>query len=341
MLRKIAVYAAIILVTLVVAEVFRPLAALQSWAQSGCRTFPETGKTVCGKFLTYWDTHGGLAQQGFPISNPFQEKNDLDGKTYTVQYFERAVFEEHPENQPPYDVLLSQLGTFQFQRKYPSGDPSPPITTTPTPPTRSGDFEIFEPAVRIKGANVIVSGAIRYTGTATLINPEITVALLDKDGKEINSLPCCALVTLVRPGMYLPYRHEISDPDALMADVKVTAKASPATQADIDFYASDWASANVELVLPTDDRDFPKLKGIIKHNGSKPSEAVNVAAVIWDKDDNVLDVANVVLTISPANRVQGATLPFELTFELAAPASIGAVARHYDIIVQNDISPGN
>src|SRR5436190_4335110 len=33
---------------------------------SGSRTFPETGKTVTGLFLNYWDTHGGLAQQGFP-----------------------------------------------------------------------------------------------------------------------------------------------------------------------------------------------------------------------------------------------------------------------------------
>src|SRR5215216_5934207 len=79
-------------------------------AQGDCRTFPETGKTVCGKFFAYWNTHGGLAQQGYPISGEFKEVSDVDGKTYTVQYFERAVFELHPENAPPYDVLLSLLG---------------------------------------------------------------------------------------------------------------------------------------------------------------------------------------------------------------------------------------
>ena len=82
------------------------------------RTFKETGKTVSGRFLEYWDTHGGLAQQGLPLSGEIQEKSELDGKTYTVQYFERAVFEKHPENQPPYDVLLSQLGTFRYKQKY-------------------------------------------------------------------------------------------------------------------------------------------------------------------------------------------------------------------------------
>lgn len=81
--------------------------------------FTETGKTVKGKFLTYWQTHGGLAQQGLPISEELTEVSDLNGKPYTVQYFERAVFEKHPENQPPYDVLLSQLGTYRLRVKYP------------------------------------------------------------------------------------------------------------------------------------------------------------------------------------------------------------------------------
>ncbi|HUS17761.1 MAG TPA: hypothetical protein VM536_22425 [Chloroflexia bacterium] len=92
-------------------------------SQPGCQTFPETGYTVCGKFLAYWQQHGGLAQQGFPISQQFTETSALNGKPYTVQYFERAVFELHPENQPPFDVLLSQLGTFLGQANYGKGFP--------------------------------------------------------------------------------------------------------------------------------------------------------------------------------------------------------------------------
>src|SRR5215208_2203424 len=86
---------------------FPALVPAPSHAQTSSRTFLETGKTVSGRFLEYWDTHGGLAQQGFPISEEMQEPSDTDGKTYTVQYFERAVFEHHPENQAPYNVLLS------------------------------------------------------------------------------------------------------------------------------------------------------------------------------------------------------------------------------------------
>jgi hypothetical protein len=86
--------------------------------------FPETGQTVKGLFWKYWQEHGGLPQQGYPISGEVQERSDLDGKTYMVQYFERAVFESHPENKPPYNVLLSQLGTFRYKQKYPGGAPN-------------------------------------------------------------------------------------------------------------------------------------------------------------------------------------------------------------------------
>ncbi|HUP28180.1 MAG TPA: hypothetical protein VM409_07065, partial [Chloroflexia bacterium] len=90
----------------------------------GSRQFPETGKTMAGLFLDYWTGHGGLAQQGYPISDVLGEVSDLNGKPYTMQYTERAVFEYHPENQPPYNVLLSQLGTFQYKGKYPNGAPN-------------------------------------------------------------------------------------------------------------------------------------------------------------------------------------------------------------------------
>ena len=85
-----------------------------SSAQADSQYFPQTGKTLSGRFLEYWRTHGGIEQQGYPISDVLTEKSDVDGKTYRVQYFERAVFEAHPENQAPYDVLLSLLGSMAF-----------------------------------------------------------------------------------------------------------------------------------------------------------------------------------------------------------------------------------
>jgi C-terminal processing protease CtpA/Prc len=87
--------------------------------------FAQTGHTIGGRFLQYWTENGGLVQQGYPISDEFTEVSGLDGKAYTVQYFERAVFELHPENRAPYDVLLSQLGTLRYQAKYPTAASTP------------------------------------------------------------------------------------------------------------------------------------------------------------------------------------------------------------------------
>ena len=47
-----------------------------------------------------------------------------------MQYFERAVFEWHPEYAgTPYEVLLSQLGTFKFARAGSAPQPLPALTT--------------------------------------------------------------------------------------------------------------------------------------------------------------------------------------------------------------------
>ncbi|MGI8586402.1 MAG: hypothetical protein ACR2M0_01755 [Chloroflexia bacterium] len=74
------------------------------------RYVPETGHSLSGRFLEYWRTTGGIAVYGYPISEPFTEVSPTDGKPYTVQYFERTRFELHPENRPPFDLLLGLLG---------------------------------------------------------------------------------------------------------------------------------------------------------------------------------------------------------------------------------------
>jgi len=74
------------------------------------RTFPETGQTVAGRFLRFWDDSGGLQVFGYPLNEARNEQNRDTGKTYLTQWFERNRFELHPENAAPYDVLLGRLG---------------------------------------------------------------------------------------------------------------------------------------------------------------------------------------------------------------------------------------
>jgi len=72
--------------------------------------FAATGHNLSPPFLSYWQQHGGLPIYGYPISEPFNEVSKTDGKSYLVQYFERARFEYHPELPDPYKVSLGMLG---------------------------------------------------------------------------------------------------------------------------------------------------------------------------------------------------------------------------------------
>jgi len=76
-----------------------------------------TGHTLGGSFKTYWESHGGLEQFGYPITEEYQEVSATDGKTYTTQYFERARFEYHPENAgTPSAVQQGLLGREMLKR---------------------------------------------------------------------------------------------------------------------------------------------------------------------------------------------------------------------------------
>jgi hypothetical protein len=73
--------------------------------------FTQTGHNLSGGFRAYWQKFGDLAIFGLPISEEFKEKNQDNGKTYTVQYFERARFEWHPGEWPSHwDIELGRLG---------------------------------------------------------------------------------------------------------------------------------------------------------------------------------------------------------------------------------------
>ncbi len=89
-----------------------PFQAIAANSTGGKTFFRETGHTLGGPFLAYWQKYGGLPQFGFPLTEEFAEVNSADGKTYIVQYFERARFEYHPEFKgTPNEVLLGLLGT--------------------------------------------------------------------------------------------------------------------------------------------------------------------------------------------------------------------------------------
>ena len=85
---------------LLVAGVVLPLNAKASPPPALAQYFPETGQTAVNYYWQFWkNTPNALRILGYPISAPFlQESFTEPGKFYMVQYFERAILEEHPEN---------------------------------------------------------------------------------------------------------------------------------------------------------------------------------------------------------------------------------------------------
>lgn len=76
--------------------------------------FPETKHTISGRFREFWERRGGLAQFGLPLSEEVTDGN------LTVQWFERARFEYHPDLAgTPGEVQLSQLGRQLWARMAP------------------------------------------------------------------------------------------------------------------------------------------------------------------------------------------------------------------------------
>jgi hypothetical protein len=86
------------------------------------RYFPETGHTVTGEFLNAYErVTNSLLLYGFPITESF------DDPIYgTLQYFQKARFEYHPELPVGQRVQVSPLGDYIYQpgNPLPSGDPN-------------------------------------------------------------------------------------------------------------------------------------------------------------------------------------------------------------------------
>lgn len=73
-----------------------------------CSYFTVTGFNVCLDMLRYWASNGGLERFGYPISPVMSET--IEGRAYSVQYFERRRIEIHPELVQPFNILLGLLG---------------------------------------------------------------------------------------------------------------------------------------------------------------------------------------------------------------------------------------
>jgi hypothetical protein len=103
---------------------FQPLPA-DTRSDANCTFFVQTGHRLCHGFRHYWQSHGldfgdrgvsfreSLALFGYPISEEFTDPDT----GLTIQYFERARFEFHPDNPEPHRILLGRLGAEELRER--------------------------------------------------------------------------------------------------------------------------------------------------------------------------------------------------------------------------------
>lgn len=94
-----------------------------------CRTYTQTGHSVCFAFLEFFDQNGGVERFGYPIS-PFEFRNNQ-----IVQYFENARFEWRPALAEGQRIGLTDLGRIYFDQlgENPAFLKSTPLDAGPNP----------------------------------------------------------------------------------------------------------------------------------------------------------------------------------------------------------------
>jgi hypothetical protein len=84
-----------------------PAASIPGANHSNSRYYPQTGHTISGDFLTYFDQHSGSVRFGLPISEPFIWQGKL------AQDFQSARFFWEPEAKAR--VVLENIGQLHLE----------------------------------------------------------------------------------------------------------------------------------------------------------------------------------------------------------------------------------
>jgi hypothetical protein len=97
--------------------------------KNACRYFPVQKHYVCYAFLGFFDSHGGVAQFGNPVSEIEQQD-----QVY-IQYFERARLEWHSELASGQRVTLADLGRMYFDQNVGDASLLEPAASSDLPAT--------------------------------------------------------------------------------------------------------------------------------------------------------------------------------------------------------------
>ena len=142
---------------------------------NGCERYPG-GHNVCFTFLDFYQTNGGPAQFGNPIS-PFESSNGL-----IVQYFEGARFEWRADLGAEKWVVISDLGRLYFDQQ---GED--PAHLRPVPPTDATIKSILS----LKARAFVLKAVTLKSGSQT-----VYVVVKDQTAVPVESASIKAVVHL-------------------------------------------------------------------------------------------------------------------------------------------------
>jgi hypothetical protein len=129
------------------------------------RFYPETGHTVAYAFLNFFDSNGGVAVFGYPITDYGPE----NGNGRIVQYFQRGKLEWYPELATEQRVQLADLGSIHFDLMAAQGKLNPALKK----PGPSG--QIVNVPLELK-----VSATTKHAITSRRLNQTVFVYVTDQ-----------------------------------------------------------------------------------------------------------------------------------------------------------------
>jgi VanW like protein/TAT (twin-arginine translocation) pathway signal sequence len=132
----------------------------------GRRFFPQSGHSLGGAFRELWERKNGLIAFGYPISEELAEAGS-DGVSRTVQYFERARFELHPEFAFTSNAIqLGHLGRQALERRADLAYATAPVAPITLLGSATTGFRgsSYERRINIQRATALFDGVVVSPG---------------------------------------------------------------------------------------------------------------------------------------------------------------------------------
>ncbi|HEX5689509.1 MAG TPA: hypothetical protein VFX76_05885, partial [Roseiflexaceae bacterium] len=146
----------------------------------------ETNRQICGRIRQFYEQNGDINAFGQPLSS--QQAEVVEGRSFQAQWFERGRLELHPENLPPYDVLLGRLGAESLGRagqawtSFPAASQNAPFFFDRTRQAIAPEFWNYWSS---RGLNFDNNGASSFEESLALFGYPISGALRERasDGR--------------------------------------------------------------------------------------------------------------------------------------------------------------